>query len=306
MNKRILITGANAGLGKESARQLALLESTEKIYLACRNEDKAKAAKKELEESTGKSVFEIVLMDVSNLKSVQSAVKSLRDPIDALIMNAGGMGGRTPNAKTEDGVTHIAASNVLGHIELLDELLNAKKLTKVALFAGTEAARGVPKMGMKKPELSTYSADEFATILNGSFFEENVNPMVSYGPVKFTAILSLMSIARKNPDVRIISMSPGGTSGTDAANSLSFFMKFLFKFMGTTLMPLMGLMHKLEIGAKRYVDGITNETFKSGVFYASKAKVTIGPVVDQATIFPDFNNTVYQDNAYEAIRSFIK
>ena len=79
MNKSIMITGANAGLGKESARQVALLDSTQKIYLACRNDERAKEAKKSLEESTGKSIFEIILMDVSNLESVKSAVAALKD-----------------------------------------------------------------------------------------------------------------------------------------------------------------------------------------------------------------------------------
>jgi NAD(P)-dependent dehydrogenase (short-subunit alcohol dehydrogenase family) len=70
MLKSVLITGANGGLGKETARQLALQDGIERIYLGCRNEEKAKAAKLELEESTGKSVFEIILMDISNLNSV--------------------------------------------------------------------------------------------------------------------------------------------------------------------------------------------------------------------------------------------
>ena len=48
MVKSIMITGANSGVGKEAARQLAMFDSTEKIYLACRNEDKAKLAKKSL------------------------------------------------------------------------------------------------------------------------------------------------------------------------------------------------------------------------------------------------------------------
>ena len=52
--KTVLITGANGGLGKECARQLALLDGTEKIYLGCRNEEKAKAAQRELEEATDK------------------------------------------------------------------------------------------------------------------------------------------------------------------------------------------------------------------------------------------------------------
>ena len=123
MVKTVLITGANGGLGKECARQLALLNGTEKIYLGCRNEERAKAAKRSLEESTGKSIFEIVLMDVSDVDSVRSAVESLREPVEGLVMNAGGMGGSTPGQKNGEGVIQLLAVNVLGHVVLLDELL---------------------------------------------------------------------------------------------------------------------------------------------------------------------------------------
>ena len=80
MNKSILITGANSGLGKESARQLAMIKETEKIYLACRNLSKAEEAKQSLEESTGRFIFEIVIMDVSNPDSVRSAVANQSPP----------------------------------------------------------------------------------------------------------------------------------------------------------------------------------------------------------------------------------
>jgi len=66
--KSILITGANGGLGKESARQLALIKGTEKIYLACRNLDKAQDAKRSLENSTGKKIFEIVNERINKYK----------------------------------------------------------------------------------------------------------------------------------------------------------------------------------------------------------------------------------------------
>lgn len=91
--KTVLITGANAGLGKEVARQLALRQDTAKIYLACRNEAKATAAQADLETSTRKAIFEIVLMDMTDLETVRSAASALDEPIDAVIMNAGGNGG---------------------------------------------------------------------------------------------------------------------------------------------------------------------------------------------------------------------
>jgi len=305
MNKSILITGANAGIGKESARQLALLEDTEKIYLACRNEERAKAAKLELERKTGKSFFEIMIMDVSDVNSVRSAVNSLNEPIDALIMNAGGMGGKTPGQKTKDGVTQLFATNVLGHVVLLEELLKADKLNNVALYAGSEAARGVPKMGMKRPNLKTSSSDEFASIIDGDFFGNKFDVMAAYGPVKYVAAMWMASTARKNPSIRFVTMSPGGTGGTEVMQDLTGFKKILFKYIGVKLMPLMGMMHKLEIGAKRFVDGISNETFKSGLFYASNAKYLTGPVMDQSSIFPDLKNESFQDNANKAIHQFI-
>jgi len=58
-------------------------------------------------------------------------------------------------------------------------------------------------------------------------------------------------------------------------------MKFMFKYiMMPFVMPRKGLIHSLEIGAKRYVDGISDDSYKTGTFYASK-KGSTGEVVDQ-------------------------
>jgi len=307
MNKSILITGANGGLGKESARQLAMINGTERIYLACRNLTKAQEAKQSLEKSTGKSIFEIVIMDVSDPDSVRSAVAGLNEPIDGLIMNAGGMGGKNPLEITSNGVTSLFATNVLGHVVLLDELMKAKKLKNVALYAGSEGARGVDEMGMKRPDLKTSSVDEFTKVIDGSFFDKQMDPMEVYGYVKYTAALWMSSEARKNPSLRFITVSPGFTSGTAVMNDLPPAKRFMFKYIMLPIVaPLKGMVHKLEKGAKRFVDGINNDSFISGVFYASKAKSLVGPVIDQSAIFPDLNNHTYQDNANAAIHRFIK
>ncbi len=306
MNKSVLITGANGGLGKECARQLALLSGTEKIYLACRNEERAMAAKLDLENSTGRKIFEFIKLDVTDQASVRQAVAGLPEPIEAVVMNAGGMGGKTPNQTNADGVTHSFATNVLGHAVLLDELLKSNKLTKVALYAGSEAARGVTKAGMKRPNLTSSSVDEFASICDGSYFGKTKDPIVAYGPAKYMAALWMSSQARQHPKIRFITMSPGGTSGTDIMDNLPPFLKFMYRHIGSRLMPLMGMMHGLEVGAKRFVSGLNDNLYDSGVFYASKLPVLTGPVVDQATLFSDLGNQTFQDNANEAIYRFIK
>lgn len=301
-----MITGANAGIGKDTARQLALLPQTEKIYLACRNPVKAEKAKQELEAATGRNIFEILIMDVSDLDSVNEAVANLHEPVDALIMNAGGMGGKNPEQLTKAGVTNVTAANLLGHVALVDKLLAADKLKRVALFAASEAARGIKKMGMKRPSLSTSSVDEFASIFDGSFFGKDFDPMQVYGAVKYGGVLWMSSMARKHPEIKFVSMSPGGTRGTEGMNDLPLIQRILLKHIGMPLiMPLLGMSHSLQKGAKRFVDGINNERYRSGVFYASKEKVLTGPVVDQSTIFGDLSNPQYQENADQAIHQFI-
>ena len=306
MNKSILITGANAGLGKEAARQLALLKETEKVILGCRNPEKAKAAKAELEEQTGRKIFEILLMDVSNEDSVKKAVASLNEPVDALIMNAGGMGGKTPGAKVANGMNQLSAHNLLGHVVLVEELLKADKLKKVAMLASSEAARGIQKMGMKRPALKTNSTEEIASILDGSYFGKKFDPMQAYGFVKYVGTLWMSAMARKHPQIKFISMSPGATSGTAITGNAPAFIKFMFKYiMMPIVMPLRGMVHKVDKGAARYVDAINNSNYKTGSFYASSEDKVVGPVEDQFNIFPTLADARVQDNAYNALHQYV-
>lgn len=60
-------------------------------------------------------------------------------------------------------------------------------------------------------------------------------------------------------------------------NDLPFGKRLMFKYIMLPIVaPLKGLVHKLEKGAKRFVDGINDDSYKSGIFYASKAKRLTG------------------------------
>src|SRR6201993_4008236 len=138
-SKAVLITGANVGLGKEVARQLALAGDFDRIYLACRNPDSGRSAAADLERLTGRSIFTVVRMDLTDLDSVRSALNTLDGPLHSVVMNAGGTGGPTPLALTADGVTHVFGSNVLGHVVLLENLIAPGALTNTAVLVGSEA-----------------------------------------------------------------------------------------------------------------------------------------------------------------------
>ena len=308
MNESILITGANIGLGKEAARQLALKKETKKIILFCRNQAKAEAAKKDLEEKTGKKIFEIVIGDVSDADSIRKAAEKVKEPIDAIILNAGGMVGKTAGKITPSGMNELAATNILGHVILVEELIKNDTLKKTVLLASAEAIPGVKMLGMKPVSMKTSSVDEFAAVLDGSYFGNKFDPMQAYGYVKYAATMWMLSMARKYPNLKFVVMSPGNTGGTNAPDNLPPAMKFMLKnLMMPIVFPLIGgMVHKLEVGAKRFVDGISDDSYKSGVFYASKEGKLSGDVVDQSTFYTDLKNTTFQDNADKAIHRFIK
>lgn len=302
----VLITGANAGLGRETARQLALRDDIQKIYLACRNESKALEAKRALEVETGRKVFEIIIVDVSDLNSVRRAVSNLKSPVDAVILNAGGTGGREPHKHTSTGVTNIFAVNLLGHTALVNEMLERQLITSSVLYAGSEAARGIPKMGVGRPKLETYSVEEFISIAEGSKYPTGSDPLVEYGAIKLMGALWMASMARKHPHIRFVTISPGGTTGTNGMDDLPFLKKVMFKYIGGTLMPLFGMMHSVDVGAARYVQGLISDKFKSGHFYASQAGFPTGPLVDQARTYDYFMNTTFEDNVHQALQKFIQ
>ncbi len=308
MNESILITGANTGLGKETARQLALRKETKKVILFCRNHLKAEEAKKELEVETGKKIFEIIIGDVADADSVRKGVEKIKEPIDAVILNAGGMVGKTAAKLTLSGMNDLAATNILGHVILVEELIKHDKLKKAVLSVSAEAVPGVKMLGMKPVAMKTSSEDEFAAVLDGSYFGNKFDVTQAYGYVKYAATMWTLSMARKYPDLKFVVMSPGNTKGTQAPNNLPPAMQFVVRyFMMPVVFPLIGgMVHKLKVGAKRFVDGISDDRYKSGIFYASKQGKLSGDVVDQSTFYTDLKNTTFQDNADKAIHRFIK
>ncbi len=300
----ILITGANAGLGKDSARQAALIPGVNKVYLGCRNRAKAEAAKAELETITGKSVFEIVIIDTSDLATVDAAVSSISGPVDAVVLNAGGAGGPQAGERTADGVVVSFAVNVLGHAALVQGLIEAEKLQGTVLYVSSEAVRGIPAMGFARPALSASSVDEFASIADGSKFP-SFDAMKAYGPIKYVGTMWASAMARKHPEIRFVSVSPGMTTGTNATEEVGAVQRFIFQKIAFPFMSLIGRAHGLEQGAERYIEVLTDPSYETGHFFASPWPSTSGALVDQASIFEDLSNPTFQDNAYEAVQRFL-
>jgi NAD(P)-dependent dehydrogenase (short-subunit alcohol dehydrogenase family) len=121
-----VITGANTGLGFETAAALA--EHGARVVLAVRNLDKGKDAAARITAQSPHADVTLAELDLTSLDSVRAAAAQLRsahDRIDLLINNAGVMW--TPKSTTKDGFELQFGTNHLGHFAftglLLDRLL---------------------------------------------------------------------------------------------------------------------------------------------------------------------------------------
>ena len=98
--------------------------------------------------------------------------------------------------------------------------------------------------------MQSSSADEYAWIADGSKFGTAADPPDIYGTIKLTGAIWMGSMARQHPHIRFVTVSPGGTTGTNGMDDFPF-LKIFFKYIGGTLMPIFGMMHSVETGAKR-------------------------------------------------------
>lgn len=122
-----VITGANTGIGKVTAREVAATGA--RVILACRSEARTMPVVASIIEQTGNEQVEFVELDLSSLASVNACADALlaRDlPIQLLINNAGLAGLR---GTTEDGFELHFGVNHLGHflftLRLLDRIVES-------------------------------------------------------------------------------------------------------------------------------------------------------------------------------------
>jgi NAD(P)-dependent dehydrogenase (short-subunit alcohol dehydrogenase family) len=119
-----VVTGANGGLGFETARALAAKGAT--VVMAARNLDKAKEAERAILEESPDATLDVRSLDLASLASIQEfsdGVLADYRVIDLLVNNAGVMG--TAQMETADGFELQFGTNHLGHFALASHLLPA-------------------------------------------------------------------------------------------------------------------------------------------------------------------------------------
>jgi NAD(P)-dependent dehydrogenase (short-subunit alcohol dehydrogenase family) len=124
--KTCLVTGANSGIGKETALGLARMGA--RVVLVCRNAQKGELALSEIQRETGSTTVDLLIADMSSLASVRALAAQVQQRcprLDVLINNAGAaVPARTLSA---DGIEMTLAANHLGPSLLTRLLLDRLK-----------------------------------------------------------------------------------------------------------------------------------------------------------------------------------
>jgi len=126
--KTIIITGASAGIGKETA--LDLSHRGARVILACRNVSKANCIRDEIIKESGNHnvvVKELNLASLSSVRKFAAEILEQESRLDVLINNAGCAG--MEKQLTEDGLEYQMQSNYFGHFLLTNLLLGLLKKT---------------------------------------------------------------------------------------------------------------------------------------------------------------------------------
>ncbi len=192
--KRILVTGASAGLGVETARALAAHGA--QVVGAARDLAKAEAATAEVRtQAANGGGLELIQLDLASLASVRAAADALvadGRPFDVVIANAGVMA--TPFGHTSDGFETQFGTNHLGHFVFVNRI--------APLIAPGGRLVNLSSAGHRYADVD----------LDDPNFERTpYEPMIAYGRSKTANILFAVEFDRRHRarGIRAAAVHPG-------------------------------------------------------------------------------------------------
>jgi NAD(P)-dependent dehydrogenase (short-subunit alcohol dehydrogenase family) len=193
-----LITGANKGLGFETARRL--IEAGHTVYIGSRNAERGQQAAEKLGART-------VHLDVTDDVSVAAAVKTIEADggLDVLINNAG-IEGRTPDGKvigaadvTADMMRETFDTNVFGAVRVLHAFLPLLERSPAPVVVNVSSGLGSLSLLAKVPAA--------------------IYPGVAYPASKAAVNMITVQYAKSFPNIKINSVEPGYTKTDLNANT---------------------------------------------------------------------------------------
>ncbi len=215
-----IVTGANGGLGYETA--LGLAKKDVEVILACRNLQKAEEAKFRIVKEYPKAQIKSIKIDVSSLREVRQFANqfgSQHERLDLLINNAGIM--MSPYSVTQDGFENQLATNYIGHFALTGLLL--------PLLTGTPGSRVVTLSSLSY-KWAQIQFDDFHA-------RKGYSRRKAYGQSKRACLIFAYELQRRLSAARYHTLSVAAHPGLCKTNLDQYFPAFIRPLGNLFLQP---------------------------------------------------------------------
>ena len=175
MNKTILITGANRGIGLELTK--LCLSKNFNVEACCRNPETSDELKNL---SKNNSHLNITKMDVTNSKSILSAAENFQNEIDILVCNAGvnnGKGDIFSDEHNENAIMEVMMVNVGGPfltIQNLHKNLNKKTISKIVIISSLMGTQTHLSKNAPIYRASKAAANNLMRTISSHFLNDNI------------------------------------------------------------------------------------------------------------------------------------
>ncbi len=179
--KTILITGANSGIGKAAAIQLAALGAT--VIIACRSEERGAKALQEIKAASGNKNVELMLVDMSRMKSIRAFAREFKKKhqrLDVLIHNAANFDqALVKPTLTEDGIERIFATNHVGVFLMTNLLLEMMKKSAPSRII-TVASKGLVAYPFLDIEFDNLNGEKKYSVQHAYYHSKLAQVMFTY------------------------------------------------------------------------------------------------------------------------------
>lgn len=252
-DKIILITGANSGIGRITATELAKMGA--QIVMVCRNEDKAKAVQEDINALTGLNNVDLLLADMSNAESIADMAKQFKkkyNKLDVLVNNAGAI--IANRQENNIGIELTMATNHLGYFITTHHLLPSLKEANNARIVN------VASLGHR---LTRYKADN----LNA---EHSYNSFRQYCLSKLCNILfnkQLAELLRNTTNITSNCLHPGNIASNFGKSGTPIFNFIVQNFSFALTSPQKGAETSIYLASSPSVQG------KTGLYWYNKNPV---------------------------------
>lgn len=198
--KTYIVTGANSGVGLETARQL--VKQGGHVVMACRNTESGEDETRSFDGLKGS--YEVMKIDLADLQSVRDFVEAFKkkhDKLDGLICNAGMVNMENTPKYSKDGFEITWAASYFGHFLLTELLLDVLKRTPGARWG---IVSSVVHAGSPKNRHQIHFDDLH-------YKNRKYNNFAAYGEAKVAAVLYAMELGErlKKDGVMTASIHPG-------------------------------------------------------------------------------------------------